>query len=442
MDEIIKILFAGIDDSITKVIENHLSNTSFLSVFCNLDDAETSIRNFRPDMMIAVVLSSNSDYENHIQNLKIISDSNNIIFSVIVNRCKEEPYFFLIKNHITNIITFPINKDDFLRYINKFLCLHDSENLSDKIQTDLVAYSCNDAENSLISNLVIQNKMVTNNPANVKTDDFEKIHFEKINEQRIVEKKLWEAYDNNYFRLFYQPVIAIDSGKLAGFEALIRIIHPENGLIPPDSFISVAENSAIIFPLGLWIIEEACRQINIWKKEFYLNTPLRVNVNLSAKQFIHPELTSHIFEITERLNIEENDIAFELTESAFMEDMESANIALLELRAKKFALYMDDFGTGYSSLSYLMHFPVNVIKIDQSFVKWMHIDEQSETLVKSLVALAHNLGLKVVAEGTDDASHIEILKECGCDYAQGYYFAKPLPADDAGRFIANHFKYR
>ena len=123
-----------------------------------------------------------------------------------------------------------------------------------------------------------------------------------------------------------------------------------------------------------------------------------------------------------------------------MEDMESANIALLELRSKKFALYMDDFGTGYSSLSYLMHFPVNVIKIDQSFVKWMHIDEQSETLVKSLVALAHNLGLKVVAEGTDDESHIEILKNCGCDYAQGYYFAKPLPADEAARFISDHFK--
>ena len=272
------------------------------------------------------------------------------------------------------------------------------------------------------------------------SDHYKEIHSERINEHRAIENKLWEAYENGYFRLFYQPVISIESGKLAGFEALIRIIHPVDGLIPPDVFISIAETSAIIFPLGLWIIEEACRQIQLWKTMFILDTPLRINVNLSAKQFIHPDLTKHIFEITEQYGIDENDIAFELTESAFMEDMESANIALLELRSRKFALYMDDFGTGYSSLSYLMHFPVNVIKIDQSFVKWMHIDEQSETLVRSLVALAHNLNLKVVAEGTDDASHIEILKNCGCDYAQGYYFAKPLPAEEAGKFISDHFK--
>jgi len=436
-----KILFSGIGDKIEREIKTHLSDNFYIYEFCNFEDTELYFQRFNPDLLLTAVYPSCEDYENRVSLLKVISDSFETPFAAIISRSSEEPYFFLIKNRITNIITSPVNKQHFLYYIENFISPENSEYISDTGNSWLHDQMCTDSENTLISNLVVQNRMLKDNLKKNKPDDkFEKIHSERVNEHRVVENKLWEAYENKYFRLFYQPVISLESGKLAGFEALIRILHPEEGLIPPDKFIGVAENSAIIFPLGLWIIEEACRQINIWKENFLLDTSLKINVNLSAKQFIHPELTSHIFEITERLSIDENDIAFELTESAFMEDMESANIALLELRSKKFALYMDDFGTGYSSLSYLMHFPVNVIKIDQSFVKWMHIDEQSETLVKSLVTLAHNLGLKVVAEGTDDESHIEILKECGCDYAQGYYYSKPLSADDAGRFISDHFK--
>jgi len=440
-EKIIKILFSGITDIIIEEIKNHLDDTPFVFEFCDFNDTEKISINFQPDMLITEISSSFPDYEKQISQLKYISESLKIPFAVIVNRSKVEPYFFLINNELNNIITSPVNKQDFLNYICSFLCLNPIVNSGEKINISSHENACTESENSLVSNLVIQNRMLKEHlKKNMYSDDFEELHFKKVNEHRVIEKKLWEAYDNGYFRLFYQPVISLDSGKLAGFEALIRIIHPQDGLISPDAFILIAENSAIIFPLGLWIVEEACRQIEIWKNTFFLDTPLKINVNLSAKQFIHPELTSHIFEITERFGIDENDIAFELTESAFMDDMESANIALLELRSKKFAIYMDDFGTGYSSLSYLMHFPVNVIKIDQSFVKWMHIDEQSETLVKSLVALAHNLGLKVVAEGTDDELHIEILKNCGCDYAQGYYFAKPLPADEAGIFISGHFK--
>jgi len=440
-EKIRKILFSGIGDKIESEIREHLTDDLYIYEFCNFEDTESYFQRFNPDLLITAIYNSFDDYANQVSVLKVISDSFETPFAVIISRSKKEPYLFMIKNSITNIITSPVNKQYFLTYIDKFISTENCENISDEENILCLDNAYTEAEKSLVSNLVVQNRMLKDHLKKSKPEEhFEKIHFERVNEHRIVENKLWEAYENDYFKLFYQPVISLDTGKLAGFEALIRIIHPDEGLIPPDKFIAVAENSAIIFPLGLWIIEEACRQVNIWKERFILDTPLRVNVNLSAKQFIHPELTHHIFEITERLGIDENDIAFELTESAFMEDMESANIALLELRSKKFALYMDDFGTGYSSLSYLMHFPMNVIKIDQSFVKWMHIDEQSETLVKSLVALAHNLGLKVVAEGTDDESHIDILKECGCDYAQGYFFAKPLPALEAGKFISDHFK--
>lgn len=436
-----KVLFSGIGDKIESEIRDHLTDNLYIYEFCNFEDTESYFNRFSPDLIITAVYYSFEDYENRVSLLKAISDSFETPLGVIISRTSEDPYFFLLKNRITNIITSPLNKQQFLSYIDRFISPDDFNNINNDKNSILHDKMCSDSENSLVSNLVIQNRMLKDHLKKSKPEDkLEKVHFERVNEHRLVENRLWEALEKDYFKLFYQPVISLESGKLSGFEALIRIIHPEEGLISPDKFIVVAENSAIIFPLGLWIIEEACRQINIWKEEFILDTSLHININLSAKQFLHPELTSHIFEITERLNINENDIAFELTESAFMEDMESANIALLELRAKKFALYMDDFGTGYSSLSYLMHFPVNVIKIDQSFVKWMHIDEQSETLVKSLVALAHNLGLKVVAEGTDDESHIEILKECGCDYAQGYYYAKPLPAEEAGRFVSDHFE--
>ena len=439
-EKTIKILFAGISDKIEEVIKNHLTDSSYLSEFCDFEDTEALIQNFHPDMLITTI-SGSTDYKNQVYEISKISESSSIPFAIVVNKSKEDPYQFLINSKITNIITSPLNTIDFQNYIKRFLCLENRDNFCDDETITSGENQCSESENSLILNIVTQNRMLKDHLKKDKhPESLPSIHIEKVNEHRIIEMKLWEAYEKGYFRLFYQPVMSLDSGKLAGFEALIRLIHPVEGVIPPDAFISIAEKSAIIFPLGLWIIEEACRQIEIWKKSFVLDTPLRINVNLSANQFIHPDLTRHIFEITERYSINENDIAFELTESAFMEDMESANIALLELRSKKFVIYMDDFGTGYSSLSYLMHFPVNVIKIDQSFVKWMHIDEQSETLVRSLVTLAHNLGLKVVAEGTDDELHIEILKNCGCDYAQGYYFAKPLPAEDAGRFISDHFK--
>lgn len=437
-----KLLFSGISEKMEIVIKKHLGNTIMISDFCNLDDTDSFIGSFQPDILITAITSDADYYENQIYTLKKISESYHIPFSVIINRTEEELYYFLLKNEISKIITFPASKGSFISFLIKFLSVNDSH---EKNEDTALTGSFSETDISLISNLVNQNIIVKNNLKNkihIETKKNKKGHSEAVKNHRLIEKKLWDAYDNSYFRLFYQPVIDLNSGRLSGFEALIRLFHPEEGMIPPDEFIHVAEKSAIIFPLGLWIIEEASMQIQSWKDKFVFDTPLRINVNLSAKQFIHPELTSHIFEITDKLGIDENDIAFELTESAFMEDMDLANIALLELRSRKFVLYMDDFGTGYSSLSYLMHFPVNVIKIDQSFVKWMHIDEQSETIVKSVIGLAHNLGLKVVAEGTEDISQIDLLKSSGCDYAQGYYFSKPLPADEAGKFISGYFKTR
>jgi len=437
-----KILFIGLSGSIVNEIEHLFDREKYIPLFSEPDSASDLLHKEMPSL-IATGDPSLHDNTAYIHSIKSIAADKGIPLITIISGGKMKPYITAYSDDISAIITTPILKKDFFHFLDRYI------EEPEPVETDFSSEpddgknisKISDFTGSLILNILAQNKIVkkllktkTFIPGLRLNDDSKNKHKKEI------EEHLWEALDKNWFRLHYQPVISMESGRPSGFESLIRIEHPEKGLIPPGDFISVAENSAIIFPLGLWIIEEACRQIEYWKTKFILDTPLRVNINLSAKQFIHPQLTSHIFEIIDKYNIDSTDIGFELTESAFMEDMESANISLLELRSRKFTLYMDDFGTGYSSLSYLMHFPVDIIKIDQSFVKWMHIDEQSETLVKSLVALAHNLGLKVVAEGVDDESHIDILKECGCDYGQGYFFSKPLSSNKADDFLSQYFE--
>ncbi len=439
-----KILFIGLNGSIVNEIKHLFEKEKYIPLFSKADEADDYINKELPSLIATGDLSLH-DNAAYIHSIKSIAADKRIPIITIISDGKMKPYIAAHSEDIFSIITTPILKKDFFQFLDRYIEEPEPAETDFTGESDAIKNSSkiSDFTGSLILNILAQNKIVkrllkkkTDLSGLNLSDDSKNLHKKEIEEQ------LWDAFDKNWFRLYYQPVISLNTGKPSGFESLIRIEHPEKGVISPGEFIAIAENSAIIFPLGLWIIEEACRQIDYWKNKFHLDTPIRININLSAKQFIHPQLTSHIFEIIDKYNIDHNDIGFELTESAFMEDMESANISLLELRSKQFPLYMDDFGTGYSSLTYLMHFPVDIIKIDQSFVKWMHIDEQSETLVKSLVALAHNLGLKVVAEGVDDESHIDILKECGCDYGQGYFFSKPLSSDKANIFLSQYFENR
>ncbi len=427
----VKILFLEIPENIESVLKNHFDNNTHSISFCCLPESESAIKSFEPDILITYFSEKYPFSEDRIKSIKSLSTLSKIPLAVLIQSSSEYHYTFLLDNDIHRIITLPLSRNAITAEIKKFIGINNPP--FDKSGPNK---RCNEVNKILLSNLINQNRALKKHLKKESFhNEFKKIHYERVEDLRSMEKRLWEALEMGYFRLYYQPVISLETGRIAGFESLIRLIHPVEGIIPPDKFISLAEKSAIIFPLGLWIVEEACRQKAAWKERFGPDIYLKININLSAKQFIHPDLAEHIFEITEKYSIDENDVAFEVTESAFMEDMESANLALLKLRSKKFSIYMDDFGTGYSSLSYLMHFPVNVIKIDQSFVKWMHIDEQSEIIVKSVIMLAHNLGLKVVAEGTEEVSQIEMLKLYGCDYAQGYYYAKPLPEKEAEEYI-------
>ena len=248
-----------------------------------------------------------------------------------------------------------------------------------------------------------------------------------------------ESFRNNEFFIVYQPVIETSTMRASGFESLVRWKWSATGeLIPPDRFIPVIEDSDFMITFGFWIIDQVCRRISEWNTVLGIKSGFRIGINLSAKQFTCVELVDRIIGMIDEYGINPSQIALEITESAFMEQRDIANLMLLRLKAKKILIYLDDFGMGYSSLSYLLHFPVDVIKIDMSFVKWMHVDEQSEAIVRSVVSLAHNLKLRAVAEGVERDEHVVTLTEIGCDYMQGFRYSKPLIADEALRYLLEH----
>ena len=402
--------------------------------FSSLENSYKQLVTVLPDYIILFYASESGKNDPLLLKLKNISDELRIPLTLLETYDDAKYLMLQINRIITELITSPFGKNFFFKYIDGVI-----KKLATGEPVRLTADS-SQIINSLFASLISQKRLdIPSVPETETESELLKSHTAN-QEKRNLETRLWAAFENKKFRLYYQPVMSLAHDRISGFEALIRLVDENDNIISPDNFIAVAEESALIYPLGLWIVEEACRQMQAWKARFHIDTSLRINVNISPRQFIFPDLAKSILEIIDKYDISSEDIGFEITESALMGDMESANLALLEFRSRNFMIYMDDFGTGYSSLSYLMHFPVNTIKIDQSFVKWMHIDDQSEILVKSIIALAHNLGLKVVAEGTDDESHIELLKLFGCDYAQGYYFAKPLPPDEAENFLEKYLK--
>lgn len=249
------------------------------------------------------------------------------------------------------------------------------------------------------------------------------------------DRELIEGIMLEQFVILYQPIVSLETGRIAGFEALVRWHHPERGVILPDDFIPVAERSGLIIPIGLNVIGEVCRRLKGWQERFHA-TSLSCSINLSTIQFIHPELVNNIRRFIELNRLDPRTVRFEITESALMLDMDSANTMLLQLKAMGIMLYLDDFGTGYSSLSYLRHFPVDVLKIDKSFVRWMGIDRESDEIVRAVVNLAHNLRMLVIAEGVEQEDQLAKLRQLGCEYGQGYHFSRPITAEEAENLLA------
>jgi diguanylate cyclase (GGDEF)-like protein/PAS domain S-box-containing protein len=243
-----------------------------------------------------------------------------------------------------------------------------------------------------------------------------------------IESALRNALERNEFVLHYQPQVDLKTGQIVGMEALIRWKHPELGMVPPIRFISVAEDTGLIVPIGAWVMRSACAQNKAWQDAGLGH--LRVAVNLSARQFGAAELLPSIEQVLLDTGLEPSCLELELTESLFMSDVTPAVDLLHRMKSLGVKLSIDDFGTGYSSFSYLSRFPIDVLKIDRSFVNDITHDANDAAIVASIIALAHNLRLSVIAEGVETAEQLDYLRHQGCDEMQGYYFSRPLPAQE------------
>ena len=250
-----------------------------------------------------------------------------------------------------------------------------------------------------------------------------------------LEMELRDAGEHEQFQLYYQPIIDLMLGEIVGFEALIRWQHPERGTVPPNDFIGIAEDTGMILTMGEWILNEACYQIRQWQQRYPRPHPLFIGVNLSSRQFVQQELAATISAIVQRHQIDPRGLKLELTESVAMEDVDSAIQQLTRLKNKGLHISLDDFGTGYSSLSYLHRLPIDSLKIDKSFVDRMETINENANIVGTIVSLGHRLKLDIIAEGVETLAQARLLKQLKCQYAQGYFFAKPLPREQAAQLL-------
>jgi diguanylate cyclase (GGDEF)-like protein len=258
-------------------------------------------------------------------------------------------------------------------------------------------------------------------------------------ERVTIESQLHRAVERHQFVLHYQPKMDLHTGAMVGTEALIRWMHPDLGLVFPGDFIPIAERCGLIVPIGQWVLREACIQAKRWA-DAGLRGPLPLAVNISAVQFRHPHFLKSFCEIIEETGVDASCVELELTESVLMHDSESAATVLTTLKEMGVKLAVDDFGTGYSSLSYLRQFPIDTLKIDQSFVHGITNDHDNATIVGAVISMGRSLNQRVIAEGVETAGQLSFLRVHQCHEGQGFYFSKPLCADDLTVFMQGKAK--
>nr|WP_231841368.1 EAL domain-containing protein [Amphibacillus xylanus] len=251
---------------------------------------------------------------------------------------------------------------------------------------------------------------------------------EAYQETILLESDIRKALKYDEFNLHYQPKINVITGEVTGLEALIRWNHPKKGPISPATFIPIAEEMGVITQIGEWVIREACQQHYTWVNQGF--DPIRIAVNVSAIELQRPDFAKKVAQIIEETKMDPNYLEIEITENSVMENTEDCIETMNTLRQMGISFSIDDFGTGYSSFGYLKKFPINYLKIDQSFIRSVLTEQSSAEIVKAMIQLAHTFGLKVVAEGVEDREVLHLLQANRCDYYQGYYFSKPVPASD------------
>jgi diguanylate cyclase (GGDEF)-like protein len=284
---------------------------------------------------------------------------------------------------------------------------------------------------------LVQNADIALNEAKSKGGNRHRFYTDDMNnvvtERLAIETGLRSALAQDQFELYYQPLINTETQQITGAEALIRWNHPTKGLIPPDKFIPIAEDSDLIIPVGEWVINQACAQCKQWEQHGIHN--LKVSVNVSAKQFRDNTLPGTVKNALDTTGLKASDLTLELTESSIMEDVETTIENLHLFKKIGVNLSIDDFGTGYSSLAYLKRFPIDKLKIDRSFVKNVDNNADDKSIVRSIISLGHNLKLSIIAEGVEKVEHMTLLDSLNCEESQGYYISRPLPMKQFIEFV-------
>ncbi len=280
-----------------------------------------------------------------------------------------------------------------------------------------------------------------------KESDADYVVFDQTMHTRAVtllqlETDLRQALERDELMVYYQPIIDLATMRLTGFEALMRWNHPQRGIVPPVEFIPVSEETGLIIPMTWWILRRACEQMVEWQKRSPLNQNLMISINLSTKHFTQNDLVDQIKNIIIETKINPRTIKLELTESAVMENAENAILMLKQLRTLGVKLSIDDFGTGYSSLSYLHRFPIDILKVDRSFVTTMEDGSENGEIVRTIIALAKTLGLGVIAEGIESIHQLHQLRILGCEYGQGYLFSRPVPELEIEKLLEDRDRWQ
>lgn len=268
---------------------------------------------------------------------------------------------------------------------------------------------------------------------------FDTAVLESTRSRNQLEMDIQEALSRHEFLVFYQPILSLTTNRIAGFEALVRWKHPSQGMVSPMEFIPVAEKSGLIIPLGRWVLQEACRQLKVWKKDPRTAKDLWVSVNLSGMQFMQPSLASEIRGILLDVDLDASGLMLELTESAVMQNPEAARSLLMQLRVMGARIGLDDFGTGYSSLAHLRRFPLDYLKIDCSFIKGIENSADALEIVRTIHDLARQLGLRVIAEGIENSRQLDLLRSLQCEFGQGFLFSKAVDCKQAESLLLQGF---
>ena len=295
------------------------------------------------------------------------------------------------------------------------------------------------ASSSTVPSELVRDAEVAMYRAKAKLEGSIEIFDSSMNAQALarfqLESELRHALERNEFLLYYQPLVSLRTGYIEGWEALVRWKHPERGLVPPLEFIPLAEETGLIVPLGKWVLEEAVRQASLWATRFPSDPPRLISVNISGRQFQQRDLISTVLCALDETRFDPRCLKLEITESVMMRDPKASLEAMQVFRSHQIHLVIDDFGTGYSSLSYLKRFPVDTLKVDKSFVDGLGKDAESTAIVQAVISLAKSMGMRVTAEGIETKEQLEQLRNLDCDQGQGYFLARPLPAEAAEELL-------